>query len=147
MKKVLVACLLVVVGCMAFAVGEMEIDSATAGLLDEVTKTVEEGKDIISQYAAPTVKGLMARKVAYFGVVFPLMPIFAAVGLAMIIMGTLFRVGVFDLGRDVDDVLCIILCVIGSFLFLFGGFWSLVDLFELRMFQAAPEVYVLKGLL
>ena len=43
MKKVLVACLLVVVGCMAFAVGEMEIDSATAGLLDEVTKTVEEG--------------------------------------------------------------------------------------------------------
>ena len=59
----------------------------------------------------------------------------------------LFAIDVFDLDCEVNEGLCIILCVIGSFLFLFGGIWSLVDLFELRMFQAAPEVYVLKGLL
>lgn len=142
-KGLVVVMMLVAVG--VFAEGDMEVDSSTARLVDEVTQTIQEGKGLVSKYAEPTVEGLILQKKAYFGVVFPLVPILTLVSLVLIIIGAILWVAIVtdDWGIYVG----------GAFVWVFGltflicGIWSLVDVFEVRMFEAAPEIYVLKGLI
>ena len=93
--------ILILAAFPVFAEGESEAGSA---LVEEIAQTIMESKDAISEYSVLAVKGLVARTVAYFDVVFPLIPILAVVGLLMLVVPL---VGGLAFDWDLESVLMI----------------------------------------
>ena len=147
MKKIIFS--LVMMVCLSaglFAEGTQEVSSAGAGLIEEFTKTIQEGKDIVAEYAPLGIEGLVKLKAAYFKVIFPLLPLASLLGL--IFIGFSIWCFLRD-GNTYTELWGVgILFIIVGFIVLFTfGIWSGIDFVRMRMFEATPEVFVIKGLL
>lgn len=118
-------------------------DGEATALIEEIAQTIMESKSVISEYSVLAIEGLVARKAAYFDAVFPLVPILLLVGLLMFVI-PIVAGNVFD--WDFESALLVPI-IFGGLLVLIFGIWWVDAFFGLRMFEAAPEVYVLKGLL
>ena len=146
MKKIVMVVIMVMLAAGIFAEGTSEISNASAALINELTATVQEGKGVVSEYAPLGVDGLVKAKRAYFDIVFPLVPLLMLVGVGIIGLGLFF---LFLDDWDADDIGFVgtIVIFFGCVVILILGIWSISATFNMRIFEAAPEVYVIKSLI
>jgi len=146
MKKVIVIFMLLCLSVGLFAEGTSELSGAGAALVNELTATVQEGKSVVSEYASLGVDGLVKAKRAYFDRIFPTIPILAFVGVAFVVFGICCCIFLWS-DEDITIVLGIFAITVGIIIILIFGTWGIAAKFNNAIFEAAPEVYVIKSLI
>jgi hypothetical protein len=144
MKKFIAMVMFMVLSVGLFAEGQSE---ASAALANELTATIREGKGVVDEFAPKAVEGMVAAKRAYYDAIFPTIQILTLIGIAVLVLGVVFYILENEAVIDITSTLWVVLIIIGTFMTVICGVWSLIDMVEMRMFDAAPEVYVIKSFL
>lgn len=145
--KTIIVIMMVCLSAGLFAEAVPEVDSASAAFIDELTKTVQQGKDVIGEYAPLGIEGLVKAKGAYFKTVFPIVPAVAILGLVAAIVGVCFILKGGWRDSNYTSEWGMFVFVVGILVLLWFGIWATYSLFAMRMFEAAPEVYVIRQLI